>query len=63
MASLARPLAERLHLGEEGQALAEYLMVTFAVVVIVAGVAWAAYQAGISGLFERLVEAISTFNP
>ncbi len=60
---MARALTGRLRPGEDGQTLAEYLMMTFAIVVIVAGVAWAAYQTGINGLFERLVEAISTFNP
>ncbi len=58
---LARALLGRLHVSEEGQDLAEYLMLTFVIVLIVAGIVWAAYSGAIQDLLDRITDEISGF--
>lgn len=58
----ARALLGRLHVSEEGQDLAEYLMLTFVIVLIVAVIVWAAYRGAIQDLLGRITDTISGFN-
>lgn len=60
---LARALLGRLHVSEEGQDLAEYLMLTFVIVLIVAGIVWSLYSGAIEDLLDRITRTISGFNP
>lgn len=60
---LARALLGRLHVSEEGQDLAEYLMLTFVIVLIVAVIVWAAYSDAIQDLLGRITDTISGFSP
>ena len=60
---LARALLGRLHVSEEGQDLAEYLLLTFVIVAIVIAIVWGAYQGVLDDLVTRIADTISGFNP
>lgn len=60
---LARALLGRLHVSEEGQDLAEYLVLTFVVVTIVIGLVWGLYTGALQDLINRISDLLNTANP